>query len=1680
MNAKHAVITGILAVWISGAAALRADERVISPGLGFQPAHAYAISGIESIDKAAGSLSLHIPLAQLPAGPAGFSSGPTLVYNNKYWEVEMMFETHGLRRSESGGWRLTMVPELSLEPIESTGENDPCGYYLNIELFQLRLIDPDGGRHALMLSKPVRTMPGACTPGIYRMSTLAYENAPSVWYTIDGSYLRLEMDAPGVTGSWPNNSSWTLYRQDGTSVRYEVASKAFYLRDRNGNRISVRKAVDPADPKHTYEVMADEFGRSIRLDHFGIDRDEVSQAGHDGTPLVWKVYYGRPGPMIPNSYICDNSLILNCRFQTPPLVATRLELPNGLAYTFGYERTTTLGSNYRELRTMTLPTGARVDYGYRLDAVSAPTNYFHVLANPVTSKTVTADGATVERWEYGYNVAVSTGSYSQSTHKAPDGGITLHEFQPVGYKLSPREDAGQIVRVTHPDGSRLLRIWDVSLPAETTARPLNPNPWVHAEYAITANASGTAVATSVKVYTTDKNGNVTSVEERGWTPYSNTMPPISSFPPIGKTVTAYLNGATDAANRAADANAYSYPSLAGPAVPRNLPASTEILDANGAVKSSRRLVYAETNPARTVGNLAAEYLWDSTRTGYGAIAPGTELTAANAVVKTFEYTARGNLRREVDGRGAATTYDYGSLPGCGPDGGAVSDLYRTGSHQGEDAAGPILNWTYRYGCLSGKLVSSTDPNSLVTGYSYDAYGRPTEITDGDYRKTVHTYNDAMLWIVTQKDVETFGDLRNVSVLHYDPLGRVRLARQLETAVADPYAAAADETAGVRTETRYAYRLNRNETTVSNPYRLGEADAPTRGWTVKRLDTMGRVCAEEWFPGAAVPAVSEKCAASPGATGAVLHRYDASMYSTLEEISDTSGRTRQLYRDVRGRLIAVREDPASAKYVTYYQYDALDNLAGVRQAGSCPNTNPVGSPCAGGQTREFTYDSLERLATARDPELGPNPLSYRYDANGNVTSKVSPGPPALLASFTYDSLNRLKTREYSDGTPAVTLCYDGRTWSGSFGGCNGSPVSPGRGHLTMTGSTVSSTSYAYNTAGLVTASSQSTAGQPYSFRYTYNAAFALATETYPRGRKVTADFDDVGRARRLFGQLGRTVKPYAGGAGNEIRYAAHGSVRELLLGNGVLETREYNSRLQATRIQAGGSLTLINCYQSGDDPGCAALATVASNVGDLQGQKILRGTQEWSQKFTYDAVGRLAAASEPGGWQQNYAYDPYGNRWISSAAGLPVQGVAPAGAEAFDASTNRIRGTENYDARGNLKSYGAYTLTYDGEDRLVAAGGSVPSAAYEYDGEGRRVRAHVCPGSLQCSPGPDTETAVYVYDAFGKLAAEYGTVPGDTGTRYFTLDQVGSTRLETDRQGQPVRCGDYAPFGEEIGAGVAGRSSCFAGGDNKIKFAGKQRDAGTGLDFSLARYYSGAQGRFTSDDPLNIPALQRLEPKKFAEVIANPQNWNGYAYALNSPLKNADPDGFLTILVAGTWNHQEHLRDAGFQKAVESTFGESAVFLPNDRMGLSTQARSQAAKQLNAMIAAHKFAPGEKLNVVALSHGGNVVAEAVSKGLSHKIDTLVTMGTPIRPDYPFNESKIGTHLNVFSKKDSVQPMGGMVVDLPLTIVPGFIPASRKVNSPGVKNLDATSVADGHTKMWSNDRTWNTIVAPEIKK
>ncbi len=220
----------------------------------------------------------------------------------------------------------------------------------------------------------------------------------------------------------------------------------------------------------------------------------------------------------------------------------------------------------------------------------------------------------------------------------------------------------------------------------------------------------------------------------------------------------------------------------------------------------------------------------------------------------------------------------------------------------------------------------------------------------------------------------------------------------------------------------------------------------------------------------------------------------------------------------------------------------------------------------------------------------------------------------------------------------------------------------------------------------------------------------------------------------------------------------------------------------------------------------------------------------------------------------------------------------------------------YDGAGNLtRDIVASTFSYDGENRQVTSSVGGTTASYFYDGDGRRVKKVV-----------GTVTTVFVYNVAGQLIAEYTTDPvppaaGGGGTSYLTADHLGSTRVVTKNDGTVKARYDYLPFGEEIGAGVGSRTAAmgFSASDStRQKFTSKERDTESGLDYFLARYYSSAQGRFTSPDefvggPHEFWLLGSGDGEKqalpYAE-ITDPQSLNKYQYALDNPFRYVDPDG----------------------------------------------------------------------------------------------------------------------------------------------------------------------------------------------
>ncbi|MEO8648769.1 MAG: RHS repeat-associated core domain-containing protein [Acidobacteriota bacterium] len=597
------------------------------------------------------------------------------------------------------------------------------------------------------------------------------------------------------------------------------------------------------------------------------------------------------------------------------------------------------------------------------------------------------------------------------------------------------------------------------------------------------------------------------------------------------------------------------------------------------------------------------------------------------------------------------------------------------------------------------------------------------------------------------------------------------------------------------------------------------------------------------------------------------------------------------------------------YKTSYSYDTLGNLTHVEQ---------------GVQDRYFTYDSLSRLLLANNPESGET--EYEYDSNGNLAEKTD--ARGIVTSYAYDDLNRITERAYAapsptppnyQTTPTVTYTYDDLTNS--------------KGHLIKVESSVSKTEYTeFDILGRVTQSKQTTDGVEYGdggtdslMKYTYNLSGALIEQQYPSGRIVQNTIDADGSLEMVKSRknLNSGYWAYA----NNFAYNAAGAVTSMQLGNGTWESTVFNSRLQPTQIALGSvadgydKLKLNYTY-----------GATANNGNVLTQTMTVAGTGGFTaqQTYTYDSLNRLLTAEEmPEGWmdctsdptkcwKQTFKYDRYGNRnfdetntaflaFLKECGGTMCSDLKKKMNPGVDASNNQLSASDGYgfdnvgntteDAQGRTFVYDAENKQVEIRDTTVTPTEQEPDlnliGRYWYDGDGKRVKKYVPPVDGE-NPG---EMTVFVYDAAGKLVAEYSTIvaaTNDAKIAYLTNDQLGSPRINTDKNGHIVARHDYHPFGEEIATSQRISGLGYAGDSVRKQFTGYERDDETDLDFAQARYFANYHGRFISPDPLMASGR-----------ASNPQTWNRYNYALNNPMVFTDPTGLDPY-----WTYRDVIGDDG--------------------------------------------------------------------------------------------------------------------------------------------------------------------------
>ena len=278
-------------------------------------------------------------------------------------------------------------------------------------------------------------------------------------------------------------------------------------------------------------------------------------------------------------------------------------------------------------------------------------------------------------------------------------------------------------------------------------------------------------------------------------------------------------------------------------------------------------------------------------------------------------------------------------------------------------------------------------------------------------------------------------------------------------------------------------------------------------------------------------------------------------------------------------------------------------------------------------------------------------------------------------------------------------------------------------------------------------------------------------------------------------------------------------------------------------------------------------------------------------FRYDAFGRLQNAFLGSFGSQAYTYDRYGN----------ILKIVTNGDDANAARMGVDPETNQMDLQSGGSNPANMIATYDGVGNVITHNGSfvydVLGMMKETTDTNRRIHVYSASDErvvvIQVSNGLESTSEWtlrdgahrvlrrltkdsagvwqwkedYVYGESHLLAAE---VPGPERVRHFHVDHLGTPRLITGNGGVRIAEKTYTPFGRKVSAVTADFE--------QLEFTAHERDTPS-LDYMHARYYQPDLGRFLS-----------VDPKERRMPLSNPQMWNRYAYALNSPLNFVDLDG----------------------------------------------------------------------------------------------------------------------------------------------------------------------------------------------
>ena len=605
-------------------------------------------------------------------------------------------------------------------------------------------------------------------------------------------------------------------------------------------------------------------------------------------------------------------------------------------------------------------------------------------------------------------------------------------------------------------------------------------------------------------------------------------------------------------------------------------------------------------------------------------------------------------------------------------------------------------------------------------------------------------------------------------------------------------------------------------------------------------------------------------------------------SNCATITDEASKGRTSCTDGLGRVNSVTEDPLGLNYTTTYSYDPMNNLTGVSQ---------------GSEPRTYVYDWLSRLTSASTPESGAT--NYTYSTTGSVCS----GDPSavctrtdargITTTYSYDGLNRLTQKSYSDGTtPTAHFTYDETSWAGLLTLNNTAGRLSHAWTTPQTGTGYIDSIYSYDLVGRVSDLWQCTPANcggsggagatPWDVHYNYDLAGDIQNWTLTDYFTITNTISSAQRITAVTSSLSDPTHPPT--LAQNITYTPWGALSGLqngCVGTGCTQTQEtytYNKRLQPTQIQLGNTsnaganyhLAYNYTWPTGQQMpnGCSLSSQPAGNNGNVMGYTYTDNTNNpfsHSALYAYDGVNRLACAQATGNSSYNlaFSYGPYGN--MTCSLNPYTQGYCPQ--HTFNLNNHIADSGYTYDAAGNLTSDGTNSFTWDAEGRTT-------NSNTAYDAFGRKVYYQVPWTYMSAVYDPNGDwlgtadpTSLWVHQirAGGRKIAAYSRDNNETYLQHPNF--LGSTTQDTNHLGNWTEDLLWYPWGQlwqTAGSTWEYQWAAFQSGDGDFKGA-------------WYRTYDDLTGRWLSPDLL-------------AGDISNPQSLNRYAYVLNNPTSNVDPLG----------------------------------------------------------------------------------------------------------------------------------------------------------------------------------------------